>query len=53
MYVTFNDYWPYCYFIVRGMVMTSGHPSSMLIWVGVSCGITFEFLGQLMWPGRR
>ena len=35
VYVKFNDYWPYCYFIVRGTVMTSGRPSPMLIWVGV------------------
>ena len=47
----------FCYLVVLGTVMTSGHSNStlllLLVWELGFCGITFEFLGQLMRPGRR
>ena len=39
-------YWSYCYFMVRGTVMTSGrlNPTlQFLFWELGLCGITFEF----------
>ena len=56
VHVTFNVYWPYCYFVVRGTVVTSGRSTFillLLLWELGFCGITFEFLGWLMRPGRR
>ena len=35
VHVKFNVYRPYCYFVVRGTVVTSGHSSfilSLLLW---------------------
>ena len=56
MHVNFNVYRPYCYFVVRGAVMTSGCSIFILLlilWELGFCDITFEFLGRLMWQGRR
>ena len=51
----FYGYRPFCYLVVRGTVMTSGRNFlSFISLTGVGvCGITFEFLGWLMRPGRR
>ena len=44
VHVKFNIYWPYCYFVVWGTVVTSGCSTFillLLLWELVFCGITF------------